>query len=127
MHRTFFPLFVAVLAGCAQHHQCDAPEPDTGTANYYSWQATIAAPCGSYHGTVEPLEGLMPGGCHPLDWCGDSGTFACPVPTGTLVYDVAVWWDDDELHGDGAVTRYDTDGVETCSGDVAILARPAVF
>jgi hypothetical protein len=118
---------LALLAACANSHVCDSPEPVTGTANYYSWQAEIAAPCGSYHATVEPLEGLMPGGCHPVDWCGDSGTFVCPVSTGTLLYDVVLEWDGPELVGEGTVTRIRHDGSEECTGDVAILARPADF
>jgi hypothetical protein len=113
-----------LLPACARHHVCDAPEPAGGMADVYHWEAS-AGDCVPYHAAVEALDGLMLERCDPVDWCGDSGTFACQVPTGTLVYSVALTWDGAELHGDGVVTRLDLNGAVVCEGDVTVMARPA--
>jgi hypothetical protein len=127
MHRTFFPLFVAALVGCATGTPaCPVPVPADGLEPAYHWHAT-AGDCVTYHGAAEPLRGVLPESCVPVDVCGGSVLFDCPVPTGTLRYDVEAWWDGDELVGEGTVTRLGHNGVETCSGDVTIAARPAVF
>jgi hypothetical protein len=125
MPRTL-PLLLLLLPACARSHVCAPPRPEEPSDGPYHWQAW-GGDCVPYHATVTDLDGVMPDTCAPVDWCGDSGTFSCPVPTGTLVYDVVLWWDGADLVGEGTVTRLDADGAETCAGDVTIEAHVSAF